>query len=76
MSSPREANGYGEIHGNGRTRGKQKEGGAGNVRATQGDADDQVLKSRMHEKAQAVCKMAPKTGKTKTAHREMSSAVM
>jgi hypothetical protein len=30
---------YGEIHGSGRVREKQKQGGASNVRATQGDAD-------------------------------------
>jgi hypothetical protein len=30
---------YGEIHGSGRMRAKQKQGGASNVRATQRDAD-------------------------------------
>ena len=77
---------YREIQESGRMRAKQKRGGASNVRATQRDADDagthwnEVQISRTHEKAQAerdsLSNVAHKTVTAKTAHHEMSSAVV
>jgi hypothetical protein len=77
---------YGEIYGSGRMRAKQERGGASNVAATQRDADGSrhqradVRISRTYEKAQAACdslsNVAHKTVTTKTAHHEMSSAVV